>query len=62
MMAIGSVAILSAFLVKDPLADRDATVADVDPRAGDQLADFGMTLSAERAHRQIGGSGHVFGG
>ena len=49
---------ITEFLVEDVFADADAGIADVHARAGDELADFGMTLSAERAHGDVSGAGH----
>ena len=45
--------------VEDAFADVDAVVADIDAWAGDQLANFCVALSAERAHRQIRGPSHT---
>jgi hypothetical protein len=57
---IGGV-ILIEFLLEDILADEYATVTDVYAGSGNQLADFGMALSAERTHGEVGGSGHIAG-
>ena len=45
--------ILVQLLIQDPLANVDAIIANIDARPGDQLADLGMALSAERAHREV---------
>jgi len=41
------------FLVEDAFADIDATVANIDPGTGDQLAHLGVALPAERAHCEV---------
>ena len=46
------------FLFKDPTADIDTTITNVDAGAGDQLFNFCVTLAAERTHREIGSSCH----
>ena len=40
-------------LIQDAFTNIDATVANIDPGTGDQLADLGMALPAERAHREV---------
>ena len=41
------------FFFENVRTDIDTLVADVNPRTGDQFLNFGVTLSAERTHRQI---------
>ena len=50
--------VLAEFFIQDPLANRDAAIADVDSGPGDQFTDLGMTLSTETAHREVGCSSH----
>src|SRR5690606_6905505 len=47
------VARLRQLLLDDLVAEIDALVADVDPRAGDQFLDLLLTLPAERALEQV---------
>src|SRR5438046_6947763 len=44
--------------IEDAFANIDTTVANIDPGTGDQLADLGMALPAERAHRYVRSPGH----
>src|SRR6266404_1096701 len=48
------------FFVEDALADVDAAVANVNARAGDQLAHLGVAFATKRAHGQVRGAGHIF--
>ena len=57
-LGVGTAGFLLRFLVEDVFADRNATVADVDARPGDQFAHLRVTLSAERAHGKICRAGH----
>src|SRR5438477_9721719 len=45
--------VLVQFLVEDAFTDIDATVANIDPGTGDQLAHLGVALPAERAHWEV---------
>ena len=47
------------FAVEDVFAKDDAVVADINSRPGDELLHFGMRFTAEAAHRDVGGTGHV---
>jgi len=50
--------LLVQLFFEDTATDVDAPVTNVNAGTGDQLFDFGVALSAEGAHREIGGSGH----
>jgi hypothetical protein len=41
------------FLFQDSPANGDAAVANINARAGNEFANFGLALSAERAHGEI---------
>src|SRR5881397_895237 len=51
--------VLVQFLVENAFADVDATVADINARAGDQLAHLGVALATERAHGEVGRARHI---
>ena len=44
---------LSKLFLDDLVAEIDALVADIDPRAGDELLDLLLRLAAERAFQQF---------
>ena len=46
------------FLVEDAFADIDATVANVDPGTGDELAHLGVAFAAEGAHCEVRSACH----
>jgi hypothetical protein len=52
--------LFTEFLVQNTFAHADATIANVDSRAGDQFFHFRVALSAEGTHCQVGSPGHEF--
>ena len=51
--------VLIQFFVENAFADVDTTVADINARAGDQLAHLGVALATERAHGEVGRARHI---